>query len=207
MGLAALCGHMMSACDALTLSTHTPCSYIDPATLEFKRPKMLPVLGEKELRPRKEPFALAVIDALRDYLHGQSEQCTIQHVFLTAVYAAYDWLCLGTFSGSCVSECAQTSDKKDPTTGKRHACVPNSPAAGPWANQPITFIDTNFVFYGKDVILVANKFRLLNAALDHTWELHLCFCFDKSKNNFTVHKHTCLPGVNFDPVVAAINIV
>jgi hypothetical protein len=215
IGPAALRGYMTSACDALTLLTHKPCSYIDPATLEFKRPKTLPILGDiigqrtawKEPRPRKEPFTLAMIDALRDYLHGQTKQYTIQHVFLTAVYAAYDWLRLGTFSGSRISEYAQTRTTKDPITGKRYACVPNSPAAGPWANQPIAFIETDFVFYSKEAILVANKFCLLNTALDHIWEFHLRFRFDKSKNNFTIRKYTRLPGMNFDPVIAAINII
>jgi hypothetical protein len=159
IGPDALRGYMTSACDALALLTNKPCSYIDPATLEFKRPKTLPILGDiigqrtawKEPRPRKEPFTLAMIDSLRDYLHDQTRQHPIQKVFLTAVYAAYDWLRLGTFTGSRISEHAQTSTTKNPRTGKRYACVPDSPAAGPWANQPR---------------LYTNRFRLLQQGLN-----------------------------------------
>jgi hypothetical protein len=148
-----------------------------------------------------------MIDSLRDYLHDQTRQCPIQKVFLTAVYAAYDWLRLGAFTGSRISEHAQTSTTKNPRTGKRYACVPDSPAAGPWANQPIAFIQTDFVFYSKASTLVDSKFCLLNTALDHIWELHLCFRFDKSATNFTVRKYTRLPGMSFDPVIAAINVI
>jgi len=161
----------------------------------------------KEPRPRKEPFTLAMIDAIRDFLHDQAQQFPIHKVFLTASYAAYDWIRLGTFTGSRISEYGQTRATKDPVTGKRYACVPNSPAAGPWASQPIAFIATDFVFYSATAIRVETEFCLLNTALDHIWELHLRFRFDKSKTNFTIRKYTRLPDMNFDPVIAAINII
>ena len=54
---------------------------------------------------------------------------------------------------------------------------------------------------------MATELCLRNTALDHIWELHLCFRFDKSKNSFTIHKYTRLPIMSFDPVIAAINII
>jgi hypothetical protein len=71
----------------------------------------------------------------------------------------------------------------------------------------VAFIQTDFVFYSKASTLVDSKFCLLNTALDHIWELHLCFRFDKSATNFTIRKYTGLPGMSFDPVIAAINII
>jgi hypothetical protein len=71
----------------------------------------------------------------------------------------------------------------------------------------LAFIATDFVFYSKSSILVATEFCFLNTVLDHIWELHLRFRFDKSKNNFTIRKYQRLPGMSFDPVIAAINIV
>jgi hypothetical protein len=73
LGPAALRGYVTAASDTITLLRGTPCPYLDPATLSSKRPKILPMLGEiirqrsawKEPLPRKEPFTIAMIDALR----------------------------------------------------------------------------------------------------------------------------------------------
>jgi hypothetical protein len=100
IGPDALRGYMTSACDALTLLTNKPCLYIDPAALEFKHPKTLPILGDiigqrtawKEPRPRKEPFTLAMIDAIRDYLHGQTRQYPIHKVFPTPRTIGFGWV-------------------------------------------------------------------------------------------------------------------
>ena len=156
--------------------------------------------------PRKEPFTLAMIDALREFLHTQTQSSSITLVFLTSEYAVYDWLRLGVFTGSRISEYGQTSSAKT-SSGKRYACIPNSSDAGIWANQPLAFIADDFVFYSAAAILVDNAFCLLANALDHIWELHLRFRFDKSKTNFTIRKYTRLPGAKFDPVLSAINII
>jgi hypothetical protein len=215
IGPAALCGYLTSASEAITLLTRKECSYLDPTTLANKRPKTLPMLGEiirqrsawKAPLPRKEPFTLAMIDALRDFLQAQTQRSSITHVFLISEYAVYDWLRLGVFTGSRISEYGQTSTARSKITGKRYACIPNSPDAGPWANQPLAFLAEDFTFYSATAILVDNRFCLLNTALEHIWELHIRFRFDKSKNNFTIRKFTRLPGMRFDPVIAAINII
>ena len=215
IGPAALRGYLTSASDTITLLTDKPCSYLDPTTLASKRPKTLPMLGEiirqrgswTEPRPRKEPFTLAMIDALREFLSTKAQSTSITLVFLISEYAVYDWLRLGVFTGSRISEYGQTSTGRSKITGKRYACIPNSPDAGQWANQPIAFIATDFVFYNDQSIRVDNQFCLLNTALDHIWELHLRFRFDKSKNNFTIRKYTRLPEMQFGPVIAAINII
>jgi hypothetical protein len=104
-----------------------------------------------------------------------------------------------------ISEYGQTSSAK--TKGTRFARIPNSLDAGKWANQPLAFIETDFIFFSKDSLLLDIQFCLLNTALDHVYELHIRFRFDKSKTNFTIRKYTCLPGAAFDPVVTAINII
>jgi hypothetical protein len=93
------------------------------------------------------------------------------------------------FTGSHTSEYGQTSTAKS-SLGKCYACVPNSPAAGIWANQQLAFIEADFVFYSAQAILIDQGFCLLETALNNIWELHLRFCFDKSKNNFAIRKHT-----------------
>jgi hypothetical protein len=193
--------------------TAKPCSYIDPTTISNKRPKLLPMLGQiiqqrgnwKEPLPRKEPFTIAMIDALRAYLLNESRSTSILQVFLISEYAVYDWLRLGVFTGSRISEYGQSSSGKK--KGSRYARIPDSIDAGKWANQPLAFIAADFVFFSAASILVDPAFCLLNTALAHIHELHLRFRFDKSKTNFTIRKYTRLIGVPFDPVVAAINII
>jgi len=148
-----------------------------------------------------------MIDALRGYLLDKSQRECITVIFLTSEYAVYDWLRLGVFTGSRVSEYGQTSAATKSASGRRFARIPNSPDAGIWANQPIAFIEPDFAFYNSKSILVDNAFCLLATALDHIWELHLRFRFDKSRTNFTIRKYTRLPGAQFDPVIAAINII
>jgi hypothetical protein len=116
----------------------------------------------------------------------------------------YDWIRLGLITGSRISEYGQTSSS---TSGSRFARIPNSSDAGIWANQPLAFIESDFVFFNQASILVDNQFCLVNTALDHIHELHLRFRFDKSKTNFTIRKYTRLPLAPFDPVIAAINII
>jgi hypothetical protein len=158
----------------------------------------------KEPLPRKEPFTIAMIDALRAYLLSKSQETSIGQVFLTSEYAAYDWIRLGVFTGSRVSKYGQTSSKPK---GSRYARIPNSRDTGVWANQPLAFIEADFVFFDAASLLVDNQFCLASTALDHIFELHLRFRFDKSRNNFTIRKYTRLPDAPFDPVIAAINII
>ena len=159
----------------------------------------------KEPLPRKEPFTIAMIDALRAHLLEASTKSSMVHVFLTSTYAVYDWIRLGVFTGSRISEYGQSSSSR--TSSSRYARIPQTANAGTWANQSIAFIEADFVFFNTESLLVDNAFCLLNTALAHIHELHLRFRFDKSKTNFTIRKYTRLPGATFDPVVAAINII
>jgi hypothetical protein len=60
LGPAALRGYVTAASDTITLGT--PCSYLDPATLSSKRPKILPMLGEiiRQRSAWKEPLPCKV---------------------------------------------------------------------------------------------------------------------------------------------------
>jgi hypothetical protein len=149
---AALRGYVAAASDAITLLQGTACSYLNPATVSSKRPKILPMIGEiicqrsawKEPLPRKETFTAAMIDALCAYLLLESTKTSIARVFLISEYAVYDWLRLGLFMGSRILECGQTSSSK--SLGSPFARIPNSSDAGIWANQPLAFIEADFVF-------------------------------------------------------------
>jgi hypothetical protein len=155
--------------------------------------------------PRKEPFTLAMVDALRSWLHQHSQQSTLAITFLIFEYAVYDWVRLGFFTGSRNGEyCQSASHKKE---HHRYACIPSSKDAGVWAGQPLAFIAADFTFYDHDHIQVDRQFCYMNTALSHIRELHLRFRFDKSKQNFTIRKYLRQPQAPFDPVIASINIL
>jgi hypothetical protein len=123
----------------ITLITSKPCSYLDPSTLSNKRPKTLPMISEilcqrsswTTLRPRKEPFTLAMIDALRQWLFQHLATHSLSKTFLISECAVYDWVRLGFFTGLRLSEYGQTSATA--STPQRFGCIPFSCDAGPWA--------------------------------------------------------------------------
>jgi len=87
--------------------------------------------------------------------------------------AIFDWTRLGTFTGSRVSEYAQTSARKG--TFSR---VPVSLDAGDWKDTPIAFMYSDFTFLTKAGLVVPHN-RLQQ--LGHTvHELHIHFRFNKS---------------------------
>jgi hypothetical protein len=213
LGDGSIRGYLTAASDAIMMLTLKPCTYIDPTTLGTKRPKIMPMISEslrqrvawKTPCPRKEPFTMAMIDALRQWLHNHSRSHGIQVTFLTSEYAVYDWTRLGCFTGSRISEYGQSSSG---TTAKsRYARIPDTADAGIWAKQSIAFISADFIFYSKDYILVDNSFCHVTNALERIWFLHVRFRFDKSSTNFSIRKYCRLPNAAFDPVIAAINIV
>ena len=210
---ASIRGYLAAASDAISLLTSKPCTYLDPTTLGTKRPKIMPMISEtirqrvawKTPRPRKEPFTMAMIDALRQWLDNHSRQYNIHVTFLTSEYAVYDWIRLGCFTGSRISEYGQSSSGS--LKGSRYARIPNTPDAGIRANQSIAFLAEDFTFYSKEGIQVDTSFCYVTTVLQHIWFLHVRFRFDKSSTNFSIRKYTRLPTADFDPVIAAINII
>lgn len=114
--------------------------------------------------------------------------------------AVFDWVRLGVFTGSRVSEYAQTKSKRG-----TYLTVPQTSAAGKWAGSPIAFLPCDFT-------LLDAKLRLLSFAdlvktPSRASHLHVRFRFDKSPQNFTIRKFR-RSGHNFlCPVLAAISIL
>lgn len=104
------------------------------------------------------------------------------HVLLSLCWAALDWTALGLHTGSCLAEYGQS--KTQP--GELFTRVPNSPDTGRWAGMPLAFICDDFTFY--DVSLKCHPYQ--ECLRESSLPTHVCirFCFDKSKNNFTIRK-------------------
>ena len=191
--------------------TGHPCSYLDPTTLTQKRPRTLPylseIIGQRSIwsvpRPRKEPCTTRTIVSLCDILQSLLKTVDATNLFLSIRYAVYDWIRLGLFTGSRISEYGQSKLAK----GQRFAVIPNSKDAGIWAGQPLAFIAEDFTFYDGENVRVDQIICLTDAA-DIIQEFHIRFRFDKSKTNFSIRRFRRLPpGSPADPVVAGINII
>jgi hypothetical protein len=114
--------------------------------------------------------------------------------------AIFDWTRLGTFTGSRVSEYAQTSARKG--TFSR---VPDSLDAGDWKNTPIAFMFSDFTFLTKAGRVVPHN-RLQQ--LGHTvHELHIRFRFDKSPRNFTIRKFRRSGHHFLCPILGGISVI
>ena len=113
--------------------------------------------------------------------------------------ATFDWSRLGTFTGSRVSEYAQTKSKRG-----AYLAVPMTPAAGIWAGSPIAFIS-------RDFTLLDDNNRILSFAelVQHphrATNLHVRFRFDKSPQNFTIRKFKRSGHKFLCPILASLSI-
>jgi hypothetical protein len=207
-------GCLSAASTAITFLTNKPCSYHDPVALGNKRPKTLPMIAEimrqrsswRVPLPRKEPFTIAMTDSLRNWLHIQSHSSSISVTFLIEEHAVCDWVRLGVFTGSRVSQHGQTASHRSTLPGS-YARTPVSRDAGVWSGQALAFIKDDFTFCSSSFHLLDHKFCLLNATLNHVFEVHIRFRFDKSKDDFTIRKFRRIPNAPFDPIIATINII
>jgi len=149
-------------------------------------------------KPKREPFTSDMFT----YMFDDISKCAAAKPFVLFDLnaAIFDWTRLGTFTGSRVSEYAQTSARKG--TFSRD---PDSLDAGNWKNAPITFMFSDFTFLTKAGRVVSHN-RLQQ--LGHTvHELHICFRFDKSPLNFTIRKFR-RSGTHFlCPILGGISVI
>jgi hypothetical protein len=138
--------------------------------------------------------------------------------FLSRDYSVYDWIRLGLFTGSRISEYGQVSwnmtaaSPSRPRTStasspKRYARVPTAKSAGPWAGTSIAFIASDFTFWNHSSCSLPLATAIQPTAHRIIAEVHIRFRFDKSKHNFTIRKYKRIPTAAFDPVLAVINIL
>jgi hypothetical protein len=198
-----------SAADCLTLLTGRPCTYYDPATLSMKRVSLHPYLQEQiSLRaawtppkPRKEPFTYLMLA-----VHATSVlQCAPDPYFsyLSLPYAVYDWLRLGVFTGSRLSEYAQSNL----VAKQGFQTIPNNKDAGQWAGQPLAFIRADFEFFDQHHRLVQLSTLFTSHRKGFVSTVHIRFRFDKSAENFSIRKFSRTGDAILDPVDAAVSIL
>ena len=148
-------------------------------------------------KEKREPYTLKLFQALA---HAIDTQCKTDITAPLTLYAAvFDWIRLGIFTGSRIGEYAQSIAKKG-----EYSRIPNSPAAGEWANYPVAFIAADFTFFNHNYCRLSHA--QLHKAPSTAYELHIRYRFDKSARNFTIKKYR--RGESFlCPIDAAISIL
>jgi hypothetical protein len=151
-------------------------------------------------KKKKEPYTLDMFLLLADFLHS-SRDATV--AFLTVEHAVFDWTRLGLFTGSRVSEYAQTRLK----AGIRYNTIPQTPDAGMWAGQPLAFVRADFTFYSDSHEIVPLSDIVQYHRLQQIVAVHIRFRFDKSPTNFSVRKFQTTKDPILDPVAAAVSCI
>jgi hypothetical protein len=151
-------------------------------------------------RARKEPYTINMFQALATFLQSHKDPL---ETFLCKDSAIFDWARLGIFTGSRVSEYAQTRLR----AGTRFNTIPRTPNEGIWAGQALAFLCANFIFYSARHELIP----LANIAALHckgqVVAVHIRFRFDKSPTNFSIRKFQTTKDSILDPVLAAVSCI
>ncbi|GKY95479.1 hypothetical protein MPSEU_000509500 [Mayamaea pseudoterrestris] len=196
-----LVGYLNAAHSLLELFLNRKFPIQNPSK-EGYHPMLADILASRrkwqKAREKREPFTNKMFEYL--YATLKKETATDATVNLDVQAAVFDWTCLGAFTGSRANEYAQTT--------ARRGCFSKVPAnrdAGEWANQPLAFIDLDFMFYTADSVLITHD-RLLRQQRSAT-ELHLRFRYDKSQTNFTIRKFKRSGHPFICPIAASISII
>ena len=148
--------YVKSATDCFSLLTGSPMTIYDIATLSEKKAHLHPYIQElisqrstwAQPKPRKEPYTYRMLATQARFLAGSA--LPLAKSFLQTEYVVWDWLRLGVFTGSRLSEYAQSNLRK----GQRFQVVPSSDDTGVWAGQPLAFIREDFTFFdNKDCVV------------------------------------------------------
>jgi hypothetical protein len=151
-------------------------------------------------RPRKEPFTLDMFQALARHLQEQPDP---MDTFLSKDFAVFDWTRLGLFTGSRVSEYAQTRLR----AGTRFNTIPQTRDAGIWQGQALAFLRADFTFYSAQHELIPLSQLMTLHRQGKIVAVHIRFRFDKSPTNFSIRKFQSTNDSILDPVAAAISCI
>jgi hypothetical protein len=170
--------YVNAAAHCVSLLTEQPCIIRDPTTFQQRRVHMHPYIREQRdawsvPKPRKEPYTLDMFQALAHHLHSQQDRLA---TFLTKDNAVFYWAQLGLFTGSWVSEYAQTCLR----AGTQFNAIPTTPNAGIWAGQALGFIRSDLVFYSAQHELVPLSKVAKSQRKELLTSVHIRCCFDKS---------------------------
>jgi hypothetical protein len=149
-------------------------------------------------RSKKEPITLAMFENAQD--HVATLLKSDPDAFLARPAAVHNFVCLGAFTGSRISEYGQTKARRGLVQR-----IPNTTNAGEWANMPLAFIRSDFTFWDKQGREV--KKNDLKMVTEKATDVYIRFRFDKSLNNFTIRKFRRSGHHFLCPVIASVSIL
>jgi hypothetical protein len=141
-----------------------------------------------------------MFQALSRYLQSQPDGL---NSVLTKQYAVYNWMRLGLFTGSQVSEYAQTRL----AAKVRYNTIPQTEDVGGWAGQALAFLRTDFSFFTSDHESISLPTLHRHHLKSCVTSVHLRFRFDKSPRNFSIRKFCSTNDPILDPVAAAVSCI
>jgi hypothetical protein len=149
---------------------------------------LVPFIGERisrrrkwqQPRPKREPYTFAMFATFYAAVRAQEQS---PDRFLHRHSLVFDTQCLGIFTGSRVSEYAQS---KGPSTSVSR--VPSITDADPTATTlPVAFVAQDFTFLSSAATIIPHQELFL---APHTAaQLHITFRHDKSGRNYSVRKY------------------
>ena len=151
--------------------------------------------------PRKEPYTYRMLATQARFL-AQSASSPAS-LFLTKEYVVWDWLRLGVFTGSRLSEYGQSNLKR----GQKFQIVPSSDDTCIWANQPLAFMRSDFTFYDARDCLIPHDDLFRRHGKKQVTMVHIRFRYDKSAENFSTRKFPVSTDSILNPVDATISIL
>lgn len=148
---------------------------------------------------KKEPYTGEMLDWLyRSILSSHN----LAKEVLEMKAAVYDWLRLGIFTGSRVSEYAQDRVPH----GHKWNAIPETLDAGIWAGWPLAFVTEDFTFMNGNIII--EHHRVLSLHLQGQIDaVQIRFRFDKSPRNFEKRLFPKSGHKIFCPVDAVVSIL
>jgi hypothetical protein len=201
--------YVKSATDCLSLLTGSPISIMDLATMSQKKAHLHPYIQElisqrsawAQPKPRKEPYTYRMLATQARFL--AKSQLSLTKAFFQKEYVVWDWLRLGVFTGSRLSEYAQSNLRR----GQRFQVVPSSDDTGIWAGQPLAFLRDDFTFYDSADCLVPHSTLHDRHSKKQVTMVHIRFRYDKSAKKFSVRKFPTSNDSILNPVDATVSIL
>jgi hypothetical protein len=201
--------YIKSAADCFSLLKGSPLTIYDLSTLTQKKAYLHPYLHELisqrsawiQPKPRKEPYTYRMLATQARFLANLALPSML--AFLGKEYVVWDWLRLGVFTGSRLSEYAQSNLRR----GQRFHVVPISEDTGINGGQPLAFIREDFTFYDGHDCVIPHAILYSRHQQKRVTMVHVRFRYDKSADNFSTRKFPTSEDSILNPVDAVISIL
>jgi hypothetical protein len=201
--------YVKAAADCFSILIGSKLNIYDLDTLAQKRVYLHPYLHElitqravwTKPKPRKEPYTYRMLATQARYLRKTSSDAF--QTFQSKPYAIWDWARLGIFTGSRLSEYAQSGLRRK----QRFHCIPVNAETGFWGGKPIAFIRSDFEFYDSLARLIPHSRVFRQHKLRAVSTVHVRFRYDKGAENFSIRKFSLSSDPILDPVDAVVSIL